>query len=131
MRKKDCRKCNDYIGDRCLIYTKCYIDRPNNEIGLVPKEKPMKDKVIFESEEVFIKMMNSLGIYVNQSIIDDAKSKGYIRKSVVEEAEEMYKKSCREYHSNGSSDIVAVKNMIHDAQIYIEHLKAENERLKK
>lgn len=61
-----------------------------------PKEKPMKDKVIFETEEdcrVFFKLffgLDDIGIYEEQrlmgmnDIIKRVKEKGYIKKSELE-----------------------------------------------
>lgn len=55
-----------------------------------------ENKVIFGSKEEFekaLKDMNSIGTIKNSDItylVNQANKKGYIRKSVVEEAEEMY-----------------------------------------
>jgi hypothetical protein len=57
----------------------------------------MENKVIFESEYSFINIMNDCGLpkYMSQpqlfELLKTVKEKGYIRKSAVEEAEEVYK----------------------------------------
>ena len=94
------------------------------------------NNVIFESEEqareVFGQIFLTSGTVIDNAIMI-SKEKGYIRKSIVEEAEEMYRKSIG-YSSYGktafevSGDLRMINNKLYEA---IQYLKADNERLKK
>jgi flagellar basal body rod protein FlgC len=90
----------------------------------------MKEKVIFESEEECAEFLcnvyNHNKEYCLRSLVPMAKQKGYIRKSAVEEAEEMYSKWMQTEKYDGS--IIAIIHKQHEA---IQELKSEIERLKK
>jgi hypothetical protein len=94
-----------------------------------PKDKPMENKVIFESEEQFVNFWKDLtGCDCLPGTREKIKQKGYIRKSAVEEAEEMYSKHV-EYKGNLSGDD---KNKTIDKMyLAIHELKSEIARLKK
>ena len=85
-------KCED-----CIKYEECL------KIGcrdFKPKENPIENKVIFESDDQVRKVLREITILDNdadwydvvdlKTTIKNLKEKGYIRKSTVEEAEEMY-----------------------------------------
>ena len=102
--------------------------------GYEPKEKPVENKVIFESRSDLI----NFGLMIKNSIdeehmIQTFKSYNiYIRKSVVEEAEEMYKKYKNGERLSESKDFQVTFNiLIENLYEAIQYLKAENERLKK
>ena len=72
--QKECRQSEFLIG--CKVFK--------------PKEKPMENKVIFESEKEFDKFYdNNLTIFKHEKAVvrQILKSQGYIRKSAVEGAE--------------------------------------------
>lgn len=112
-------------------------DNDGNAIqyGFGGQYKPMKDKVIFESEYQLNDFRKHLKLYENvteEQLMEILKREGYIRKSPVEEAEEMYKNFLHEYENPGvdtswSNTVACIKTQ-HEA---IQYLKAENERLKK
>ncbi len=110
-------------------YTPCYQCSINNE-KFKPKEKPMETRVIFESEEEAVNVMNTVVIRAMQwqlnkeETLKSWKKLGYIRKNPVEEAEEMYQSSYR--FTNVDKDKLIEKQ--HEA---LQYLKSENERLKK
>jgi hypothetical protein len=88
---------NKYLSSK-PIDQKCfnYILERGNNTSFVKQEKPMENKVIFESEEDFYNLMFFLG-YGDKNcpgLIRDCnklKDHGYIRKSAVEEAENIYR----------------------------------------
>ena len=109
---KDCKHwINNIEGCEILSGVICYPDDSRDIYkNFKPKEKPMENKVIFESEEEFENKFSFGKIFalVNKKWNKDEKSvnqqcfltyevikqlfkeEGYIRKSVVDEAEEMY-----------------------------------------
>lgn len=98
------KRCED-----CIKYKECLkIDCPDYE----PKEKPMENKAIFESEEECIKFLNKFycactdreqGI---KNTFDNIKRSGLAGKSPLEEAEEMYKQHMEiDGHCTKSDDI--------------------------
>ena len=95
------------------------------------KEKQM-NKVIFESEElargIFNIAITSIEIKGNSedNFITSLRCSGYIRKSAVEEAEEMYK----EWSENNKCNDIEMAEIIHKQYNAIQELKAENERLR-
>jgi hypothetical protein len=81
----------------------------------------MENKVIFESEE-FNKFLNDcVKIEDQEDVRFLAKQKGYIRKSKVDEAEEMYEKWKHDCTSSGLSEIII---KLHEA---IQYLKSKPE----
>ena len=92
----------------------------------IAQEKPMENKVIFESEEearLFFKDWAQYCTTGEDSFVLFLKQKGYIRKSAVEEAEERYEQSKRDFPTpKGVRDL---------ADEYIQELKSEIARLKK
>ena len=92
----------------------------------------MGNKVIFESEEEAKKFLDDCIEVRNDAHCDvvnesfyNAKQKGYIRKSAVEEAEEMYKEWLNRI--GDMSETVVMDKMY----LAIQELKSENERLRK
>lgn len=87
-----------------------------------PREKLTGNKVIFESEEDFIEFMKDVnyGTYYQQLV--NAREKGYIRKDIVEEAEEMLRLNA------GIIPLTELEQKLIEA---IQYLKAKNERLRK
>ena len=92
-------------------------------------EKPMENKVIFESEVEAYKFVVS--ILKTSDLLCDApklkelllaiKEKGYIRKSAVEEAEEMYKLLSQDDVESMKLSVLSLVNKQHEA---IQYLKA-------
>ena len=94
-------------------------------------EKPMENKVIFESEEQsinFYRDMDGRFSCDQDSFMYVLKEKGYIRKSAVDEAEEMYKLLSQDDVESMKLSVLSLVNKQHEA---IQYLKAENEVLKK
>lgn len=109
-------------------------DKVNNCIDNDPSTTKWENKVIFESEEearVFVKKGipikhlkydgdDTYSDFINDTIVV-FRREGYIRKSVVEEAEEMYNKMSNRYLCFAGDLEIAIN--------YVKALKAENERL--
>ena len=114
---------NKFSNDSCAgceYIRKCIKDKVNE------KEKPM-NKVIFESEYQLNDFRKHLKLYENvteDQLMEILKREGYIRKSPVEEAEEML----YDWKAGHTTDI---NDMVVKAIEAIHNLKAENERLKK
>lgn len=83
---------NDKLSKKNFSDRDCFKQTLRRYFG--KKEKPMENKVIFESDEGYIKLLEDTTNYSREYIIQNnlkfAKQKGYIRKSAVEEAEEIY-----------------------------------------
>lgn len=103
---------------------------------IIESKKLMKEKVIFESEEEldyfvldiimpFFKIEEMTSDLKNR-IKEKIKQKGYIRKSALEEAEEMYK-GLRYDKSYDQNYLYLIMNKQYSA---IQELKSEIERLK-
>jgi len=89
-----------------------------------PKEKPMENKVIFESVKDFCDFwFVMLGVAPFSRDIEKAQQKGYIRKSPVEKAEEMYMKWNYNHNNNienGWSDTVAMIYSLYNGFQYLK-----------
>jgi len=114
----------------CLKCIGCECESEFGDLNLTEcisfKEKQMENKVIFENVEQATKFCIDMFFDDIQGKIILMKNIGYIRKSVVEEAEEMWMQ-WRPYEKDRAEDnrFITVQ---HKA---IQYLKAENERLKK
>jgi hypothetical protein len=109
-----------YFGETCNDYNYFSKWQP------IAQEKPMENKVIFESEEQFVNFWKDLtGCDCLPGTREKIKQKGYIRKSAVEEAEEMYKEWLNRI--GDMSETVVMDKMY----FAIQELKSEIERLKK
>jgi hypothetical protein len=117
--EKSCNNCGiDLICQEC--------DMGYSNWQPIAQEKPMANKVIFESEEQFVNFWKDLtGCDCLPGTREKIKQKGYIRKSAVEEAEEEYR-AYKEGKNCFVSEIVIDK-----MYLAIQELKSENERLKK
>lgn len=86
------RSCNNCAI--CLICQECNDD--NIKWQPIAQEKPMENKAIFESEEQLRKFVDDC-IFIDEDennmddIVQYARIGNYIRKSALEEAEEMYR----------------------------------------
>jgi hypothetical protein len=120
------RKCyNCAIG---LICEECNEDQDHSKWQPIAQEKPMENKVIFESEEHYIDYYSSLyGPKPSPWQIEENKKYGYIRKTALEEAKE-YEKHFARIMDLGLS--CTIKDLEYSMRI-IERLKSEIERLKK
>jgi len=116
MSGKDCTQC--IHNDGCHIHCICH-----NQERFKPKEKPMEDKVIFESEEEARRIISIMDIPESKTEINIKilRTQGYIRKSAVEEAEEAFK-DWKSSHSLGSNDIDVMNSVLKKANTYIEFL---------
>lgn len=131
--EKGCFNCANNINDTdCACQSLCG-DNKEWKPKEKPKEKPMESKIIFNSVKSFCDFCFVIfGIMPKPEEIEAAQLSGHIRKSPVEEAEEMYKNFLHEYENPGvdtswSNTVACIKTQ-HEA---IQYLKAENERLKK
>lgn len=89
----------------------------------------MENRVIFESKyQARTILKDILGIEFREDFLDEIVKKGYIRKSSVEKAEEMYKEIIPTMKPVTYPEIVVLCNKMHEA---IQELKSEIERLKK
>ena len=120
--ERSCKTCGYYNADRCVRPDGCCFH--HSKWQPIAQEKPMENKVIFESEEQFVNFWKDLtGCDCLPGTREKIKQKGYIRKSALEEAEERYEQSKRDFPTpKGVRDL---------ADEYIQELKSENERLKK
>jgi hypothetical protein len=108
-----------------LICQECNEDDSNWQP--IAQEKPIENKVIFESEEQFVNFWKDFtGCDCLPGTREKIKQKGYIRKSAVEEAEE-YEKHFARIMDLGLS--CTIKDLEYSMRI-IERLKSEIERLK-
>lgn len=130
----NCNWCKYQIDKKCINNNSCI-----SFSEYQPKEKFMENKVIFESEEEFDAVFDDCGLdksdeshtknFTRQFVKERFKQKGYIRKSAVEEAEEML--------NNIINHIKQGQNYSLDECDYdiiyegFRELKAEIERLKK
>lgn len=113
----------DHGGNRCI---NCALDRRpvNCNIECITRifkklkeEETKMNKVYFENEEEFEKFMDDCYVGEHrQRTAEIVKEKGYIKKSVVEEAEDMYAKLGEDYES---ADIEIIVKQHHA----IQHLK--------
>jgi hypothetical protein len=113
------RRCYNCAID--LICQECNEDDSNWQP--IAQEKPMENKVIFDSEEQFVNFWKDFtGCDCLPGTREKIKQKGYIRKTAVEEAEERYEQSKRDFPTpRGVRDL---------ADEYIQELKSEIARLK-
>jgi hypothetical protein len=117
------RRCYNCAID--LICQECNEDDSNWQP--IAQEKPIENKVIFESEEQFVNFWKDFtGCDCLPGTREKIKQKGYIRKSAVEEAEE-YEKHFARIMDLGLS--CTIKDLEYSMRI-IERLKSEIERLK-
>lgn len=121
----NCNECKFNENDECLQIADCY----NKQKYFKPKEKPMENKVIFESDRKFEEFTVE---FREAKTLGDCKkiAEKYnliIRKSAVDEAEEMY----NNFDNGFNLGIVGRDKIIHKQHEAIQELKAENERLKK
>ena len=118
------RSCNNCAID--LICQECNED--HSKWQPIAQDKPMENKVIFESEEQFVNFWRDItGCDCLPGIREKIKQKGYIRKSLLEEAEEMYDN----YRSTMCYEETGLRVLVDKLYEVIQYLKAENERLKK
>lgn len=121
---------NDKLSKKNFSDRDCFKQTLRRYFGC--KEKPMENKLQMTEEQFdnFFKDCIEKNYHAVE-IFKDAKAKGYILKSAVEEAEEMYKEwkldNC-ENHNQWSWDSMA--KLICNLFSAIQELKAENERLK-
>jgi hypothetical protein len=109
------RRCYNCAID--LICQECNEDDSNWQP--IAQEKPM-EKIQYTRQE-WASIIDDLGW--NPDVMEELKQKGYIRKSAVEEAEERYEQSKRDFPApRGVRDL---------ADEYIQELKSEIARLKK
>jgi hypothetical protein len=118
------RKCyNCAIG---LICEECNEDQDHSKWQPIAQEKPMENKVIFESEEQFVNFWKDLtGCDCLPGTREKIKQKGYIRKSAVEEAEEEY------LNYNSGNNCYVAEIVLDKMHLAIQELKSEIVRLKK
>lgn len=93
----------------------------------------MENKVIFENEEEARKLFIDIGITeMIDYAVEQAKKHGYIRKTAIEEAEEIISEM-GQYMLNyeDSESVKLFGNQIRNLYNGWQELKAENERLKK
>lgn len=95
-----------------------------------PKEKPMESKITFNSVKSFCDFCFVIfGIMPKPEEIEEAQLSGFIRKSPVEEAEEMRNRyNSSDYIFKQVNDLKAI---MHKDKKAIQYLKSENERLEK
>ena len=119
--ERSCGTCGHYVSDRCVRPGGCCFH--HSKWQPIAQEKPMENKVIFESEEQFVNFWKDLtGCDCLPGTREKIKQKGYIRKTAVEEAEERYEQSKRDFPApRGVRDL---------ADEYIQELKSEIARLK-
>jgi hypothetical protein len=109
-----------------LICEEC--NEGNSKWQPIVQEKPMENKVIFESEEQFVNFWEDLtGVVCLPGTREKIKQKGYIRKTALEEAEE-YEKHFARIMDLGLS--CTIKDLEYSMRI-IEMLKSEIARVKK
>ena len=114
------RRCYNCAID--LICQECNEDDSNWQP--IAQEKPVENKVIFESEEQFVNFWKDLtGCDCLPGTREKIKQKGYIRKSVVEEVEEEYIA-----YKEGKNCFVA-EIVMDKMYLAIQELKKENVRL--
>lgn len=118
-----CKYDSDRFSDICYHDCIMFSDYEKEHFS-IPKEKPMENKVIFESREEFVRVLTDCGIIMDTHCQDRAVEKGYICKSPVEEAEEML----YDWKAGHTTDI---NDMVVKSIEAIQHLKEENERLRK
>ena len=124
--ERSCGTCGHYVSDRCVRPDGCCFH--HSKWQPIAQEKPMENKVIFESEEearLFFKDWAQYCTTGEDSFVLFLKQKGYIRKSAVEEAEEMYKEWLNRI---GDMSETVVMDKMYSA---IQELKSEIARLKK
>jgi hypothetical protein len=120
--ERNCGTCGHYVSDRCVRPGGCCFHHSSWQP--IAQEKPMENKVIFESEEQFVNFWKDLtGCDCLPGTREKIKQKGYIRKSAVEEAEEMYKEWLNRI--GDMSETVVMDKMY----LAIQEQKKENVRL--
>jgi hypothetical protein len=111
--ERSCGTCGYYVSDRCVRSGGCCSHHS--------KWQPIVKPEIQHTKEEWSNIINDLGW--NPDVMEELKQKGYIRKTVVEEAEERYEQSKRDFPApRGVRDL---------ADEYIQELKSEIARLKK
>jgi hypothetical protein len=122
--ERSCGTCGHYVSDMCVRPGGCCFH--HSKWQPIAQKEPMENKVIFESEEHYIDYYSSLyGAKPSPWQIEENKKYGYIRKSAVEKAEEMYKEWLNRI--GYMSETVVMYKMY----LAIQELKSEIERLKK
>lgn len=127
----DIVNCNDCPAYSCDDGCQCLGNTLNwlkNWLAENDPEENMK-KVYFESEQearefVMINITNVKNVHETKGYLETIKRNGYIKKSAVEEAEEMYREFADNKAKYSNNDIIGKQ---HEA---IQELKAENARLK-
>jgi hypothetical protein len=124
--ERSCGTCGHYVSDMCVRPGGCCFH--HSKWQPIVQEKPMENKVIFESEEQFVNFWEDLtGVVCLPGTREKIKQKGYIRKTALEEAEE-YEKHFARIMDLGLS--CTIKDLEYSMRI-IEMLKSEIARVKK
>jgi hypothetical protein len=122
--ERSCGTCGHYVSDRCVRPGGCCFH--HSKWQPIAQEKPMENKVIFESEEQFVNFWKDLtGCDCLPGTREKIKQKGYIRKSAVEEAEEEY------LNYNSGNNCYVAEIVLDKMHLAIQELKSEIVRLKK
>jgi hypothetical protein len=103
-------------GCNNCTHGKCFYHKPP-KCPFEPKEKPMTDKFMFDNEKQAKEMFLNCNLCSESTVdifIKNVKEKGYIRKSelqtLVDEAEEMYKKFIETGDCDGVSILMEIQN---------------------
>jgi hypothetical protein len=122
--ERSCGTCGHYVSDRCVRPGGCCFH--HSKWQPIAQEKPIENKVIFESEEQFVNFWKDFtGCDCLPGTREKIKQKGYIRKSAVEEAEEEYRA-----YKEGKNCFVA-ETVMDKMYLAIQELKSEIARVKK
>ena len=123
--ERSCGTCGHYVSDRCVRPDGCCFHHSNWQP--IAREKPMEK--IQMTEEQARELFSVIGLVETIDMaIDESKKHGYIRKSAVEEAEEMYQEWL--YAMEATSSPINKDNL--NVKLYeaIQELKKEIARLK-
>ena len=128
--ERSCGTCGHYVSDRCVRPDGCCFHHSKWQ-PIAQEKKTMENKVIFESVKSFCDFwFTMLGVAPFPKEIEKAQKEGYIRKSAVEEAEEIIEKIKNFWEKHDQPYELVLKELA-SFEIAINQLKSENERLKK